>query len=165
VGTQQPLKEKTLSMNISSFLPEVLPSKKEIEKPKEEFIPKPEKLKPILRKKTVKKVVKKKTQVKQKASAKSKVNPAKKNAFLSKVSENINKNKTFPRIAQRRGMKGSIKVRFVILPNGDVGNIRLKGPSVFHNAAREAVKKSFPISIKNAPVSLPLSVNFTLHFK
>jgi len=62
-------------------------------------------------------------------------------------------------------MQGKVKVRFTILANGNVGHISVKGPKVFHNSARYAVKKAFPISTKNAPISLPTSVNLTLHYQ
>jgi len=116
------------------------------------------------KKSTKKKVTKRKTTTK-KASSKKKASPAKKNAFLSRIRSKINKNKTYPRIAQRRGMQGSVKVKFTILSNGKVGNISVSGSKVFHKSAKSAVKNAFPISARNAPVSLPMTVNFTLRYQ
>jgi protein TonB len=62
-------------------------------------------------------------------------------------------------------MQGSVKVRFTILPGGNVGNISISGPKVFHRSARSAIKKSFPVSTKNIPVSLPQTVNLTLRYQ
>jgi protein TonB len=120
--------------------------------------------KKVQKKKVKKKYVKKKT-LKRKPSSKRRVSPAKKNAYLARIRAKINKNKTYPRIAQRRGMQGSVKVRFTILKNGRVGNISVSGSKVFHKSAKSAVKKSFPISVKNAPISLPTTVNFTLRYQ
>ncbi len=90
---------------------------------------------------------------------------AKRNKFLSQLRYKIDRHKTYPRIAQKRGMQGSVTVRFVILANGNVGRITLDGPKIFHHSARNAVKKCFPINVKNAPLSLPATVNITLRYR
>jgi len=122
-----------------------------------------------VKKKTKKRVVKKRTKHKPKKIAKraSKVqaSPAKKNAFLAQIRSKISRAKSYPRIAQRRGMQGSVKVRFTILANGQVGNIYVSGPKVFHTSVKKAVKKAFPISVKNVPLSLPTTVNLTLRYQ
>ena len=126
---------------------------------------KPTKKKKPKKKKTKKKTVKKK-QPSQKASVrKSKRSPAEKNLFLSKLRTKINKHKSYPRIAQKRGMQGSVKVKFTILSIGKVGNISVSGPKIFHKSARNAVKSAFPIDTKNAPISLPSSINITLRYQ
>ena len=117
-------------------------------------------------KKRVKIVSKKKVQKKKnKAQAKKRASPAKKNRFLNQIRTKINRNKAYPRIAQRRGMQGSVKVRFTILRNGQVGKISVSGPKVFHTSAKSAVKKAFPINVKSTPISLPTTVNVTLKYK
>jgi len=88
-----------------------------------------------------------------------------KNRFLATVRRRINQNKSYPRIAKRRGMQGSVRVRFTILSNGHVTNISISGPKVFHRSARRAIEKSFPIRIKNVPFALPKTVNLTLHYQ
>jgi protein TonB len=89
----------------------------------------------------------------------------KKSRFLAKIRAKINRAKSYPRIAQRRGMQGRVKVRFTILKNGNVGHISISGPKVFQNSAKAAVKKAFPINTRNAPLSLPTSVNLTLRYQ
>jgi len=141
----------------------------------EEVIPEPViEPKPIVKKKKIKKVVKKKKvkKVKKKRlkrkvvkSSRRSVNPAKKSQFLAKVRAKINRAKSYPRIAQKRGMQGSVKVKFTILANGHASNISVSGPKVFHNSARSAVKKAFPVSTKNVPLRLPASVNVTLRYQ
>ena len=144
------------------------------------------KSKPIVKKKIVKKVKKKKRVVKKKkrvkkkvskkrskqkksnkkrVSSKTKTSLAKKNRFLNQLRAKINKNKNYPRIAQRRGMQGSVKVKFTILANGRVSNIRVTGKKVFHKSARKAIQKAFPIKVKSAPLSLPTTVNLTLRYQ
>jgi len=153
---------------VEKIIPEVLP-KPIVEK----MIPKPisvVKKKVVKKKKSKKKIVKKKKQIKKvrKKNTKRKVkksSPAKKNAFLVKIRGKINKNKTYPRIAQRRGMQGSVKVSFTILPNGHVSNIRISGKKVFYKSARMAIQKAFPISTKNVPLLLPTTVNLTLRYQ
>lgn len=106
----------------------------------------------------------KKTYRKKKASKKQ-ASPAKKNKFLNQLRARISRNKMYPRIAQRRGMQGSVKVRFTILRNGHVSNIQITGKKVFHKSARKAIKKAFPINVKRAPLSLPTTVNLTLRYQ
>ena len=135
--------------------------------------------KPIVEKVEKKPVVKKKKKVKKKVRKKappkitkgikrtgtSRNSTAKKNQFLSKVRQKINQHKSYPKIAKRRGMQGTVRVRFTILASGNVGHISVSGPKVFHNSARYAVKCAFPINTKNAPISLPESVNLTLRYQ
>ena len=142
------------------------------------IIPKPvvEKIekKPVVKKKEVKKK-KVKKKVKKRAPSKttkgvkrtgvSRNSTAKKNQFLVKVRKKINQHKSYPKIAKRRGMQGAVKVRFTILASGHVGHISVKGPKVFHNSARYAVKCAFPISTRNVPLSLPASVNLVLRYQ
>ena len=158
---------------IKETIPEKKPEVKEEVVP-EPVVPKPVvkevKKKPEVKKKTKKKVVKKKTakkkQVRQKASSRSvKRSQAEKNQFLANIRAKINKHKSYPRIAKKRGMQGTVKVKFTILSNGNVGNISVSGPKVFHKSARNAVKSAFPVNAKNAPIALPKSINITLRYQ
>lgn len=153
------VEEKIPEPIVKSLLP--LP-KPVIEKPKK----KPE-VKKIVKKKP-KKTVKKKKPIRKASRAsskKSQANPDKVNRFYKKVRVKINKNKSYPKIAKRRRMQGTVIVTFTVLPSGKVSNICLNGPKVFHNSARYAVKSAFPISVKNIPVSLPATVNITLRYQ
>ncbi len=148
--------------------PEVIIVKKDenITKPKKKIVKKKKKVK----KKKIKKKVRKKAPPKttkglQRSGSAKKSNASQKNKFLAKIRRNINKHKSYPKIAKRRGMQGSVKVRFTILASGNVGHISVSGPKVFHNSAKRAVKGAFPINTKNAPISLPQSVNLTLRYQ
>jgi len=134
-------------------------------------IPKPivkevkKKPKPKAKKKTKKKTAKKKQRSQKASSRGSNISPAQKNEFLANIRAKINKHKSYPRIAKKRGMQGTIKVEFTILSNGNVGNISVSGPKVFHSSARNAVKSAFPVNVKSAPISLPKSINITLRYQ
>lgn len=157
--TEKVVEEPTPEPIVKSLPP--LP-KPVIEKPKK----KPE-VKKIVKKKP-KKIVKKKKPVKKPSRASSKktqANPNEVNKFYKKVRVKINQNKSYPKIAKRRRMQGSVKVTFTVLRSGNVSNIHLNGPKVFHSSARHAVKSAFPISVKNIPVSLPATVNIILRYQ
>ncbi len=126
---------------------------------------KPEVKKKVKKKKVKKKKVKKKQASKKVSARKSKSSKAKKNQFLANIRAKINKHKSYPRIAKKRRMQGSVKVKFTILRSGKVGHISVSGPKVFYNSARAAVKSAFPISTKNASITLPSSINITLRYQ
>ena len=157
-------KEKVLEEPMPEPIVKPLPvlPKPFIEKPKQ----KPE-VKKIVKKKPKKTV--KKNQPKQKASKaslkKMQANPNEINTFYKKIRVKINENKFYPKMAKRRRMQGSVQVKFTILRSGEVSNIVLQGPKVFHNSVRHAVQSAFPISVKNIPVSLPTTVNITLRYQ
>lgn len=171
---KEPVIEKTVEEKISEPivkpllpLPKPVVEKPVIKKPE----PKPE-MKKIIKKKP-KKIVKKKKPAKKKpikkassaSSKKTQANPEKVNLFYQKIRVKINKNKSYPKIAKRRRMQGTVKVTFTVLRSGNVSNILLDGPKVFHNSARHAVKSAFPIAVKNIPVSLPVTVHVTLRYQ
>ena len=137
----------------------------------QKVIPKPivkevkKKPKPKAKKKTRKKTAKKKQRRQKASSRRANISPAQKNEFLASIRAKINKHKSYPRIAKKRGMQGTIKVEFSILSNGNVGNISVSGPKVFHKSARNAVKRAFPVNVKSAPITLPKSVNITLRYQ
>ncbi len=137
----------------------------------QKVIPKPivkevkKKSKPKAKKKVRKKTAKKKQRSQKASSRGSNISPAQKNQFLADIRAKINKHKSYPRIAQKRGMQGTVKVEFTILRNGNVGNISVSGPKVFHSSARNAVESAFPVNVKSAPISLPKSINITLRYQ
>lgn len=90
-----------------------------------------------------------------------------KNKFLSDLRNRINANKFYPKVAQRRGIEGNVKVSFNILNNGQVDNITIiSGKNVFNEAVTNAIKNSFPVNIpkdlKNFPMNVNLQLNFSL---
>jgi len=89
---------------------------------------------------------------------------AAKNAFLAKIRARINRAKSYPRIAQKRGMQGRVKAHFTILANGSVSSIRLSGPKVFHRSAKKAIRRAFPVKIPHKSLSFPMQVTLSLHY-
>lgn len=175
VAEEEPVVEEKPVVE-SEIIEELIPAEEpEI---KEEVIPEPivpkvvpepvvkeVKKKPQVKKKVKKKTVKK-TQPRQKASSReSKSGLAQKNQFLANIRAKINTHKSYPRIAKKRGMQGSVKVKFTILSSGKVGHISVSGPKVFHSSARHAVNSAFPVNAANAPISLPKSINITLRYQ
>lgn len=156
---EEPVVEK---VNPEPVKPKVLPVPEvKKSKPKKKEIKKKKKVK----KKKVRTRTAQSSRVGVKRQGSGHASVSQKNRFLSMVRQRINRNKSYPRIAKRRGMQGSVKVRFTILPNGHVGNISISGPKVFHFSARRAVEKAFPVSTKNIPFSLPKTVNLTLRYQ
>lgn len=157
--------------------PEKEPEEVLEEKPepvKEVVVPpvKPEaKPKPVVKKEKPKKkkVAKKKRNSKpqktQRANTSHAVSTAEINRLYAQVRHRINKHKSYPKTALRRRMQGSVKVSFTILKNGNVSNVRVSGPKIFHKSARTAVKRAVPFPTKAFKVSLPKSVTITLHYK
>ncbi|MBN2249387.1 MAG: energy transducer TonB [Campylobacterales bacterium] len=163
--TPEPEPEPEL-LPVESPKPAPLVKKEEIKKPEvkkvKEEKPK-EKPKKAAKKHPVKlqpteKISARKSTQKQQSTA------AEKNLFLAKVRDRINQHKSYPRMAKRRGMEGSVKVDFTILANGNVSGIMVSGPKAFHASAKEAVEKAFPVSVKNIPITLPQKVSITLHY-
>ncbi len=159
---------------IEEPIPEEEPEVKEEPTPEpvvEKVIPKPvikevkKKPKPEAKKKIRKKTAKKKQRKQKASSQRSNISAAEKNQFLANLRAKINKHKSYPRIAQKRGMQGTVKVEFTILSDGNVGNISVSGPKVFHSSARNAVESAFPVNVKSAPISLPKSINITLRYQ
>ena len=90
-----------------------------------------------------------------------------KKAFLRNVRSKIIANKTYPKIAKRRHIEGSVKVRFDITKQGHVSNIRfVSGKSIFQKSIRSTLERTFPMGIPNeVRDELPISnVSVVLHF-
>ena len=158
---KEPVPEEIIKV-VEEKIPEPITPEPIIEKPKKKI-----EVKKIIKKKP-KKIVKKKKPAKKASRASSKktqANPEKVNRFYKKIRVKINQNKSYPKIAKRRRMQGSVKVTFTVLRNGKVSNILLNGPKVFYNSARHAVKSAFPISVTNIPVTLPATVHITLRYQ
>lgn len=154
------------------IIKEPVPEEKSTPEPVvEKVVPKPivkevkKKPKSIAKKKISKKIAKQKQRKQKASSQRSITSAAEKNQFLANLRAKINKHKSYPRIAQKRGMQGTVKVEFTILSDGNVGNISVSGPKVFHSSARNAVESAFPLNVKSAPISLPKSINVTLRYQ
>lgn len=138
------------------------------EKPKAQVVEKPK-----IKKRMPKKVAKKKRHTKKKKkSVKRRSSSAPRKArrsggvgssrFVARLKAKINAHKSYPRIARKRGMQGSVRVKFRISSTGKLSGLSVSGPRIFLNSARQAVKSAFPLSTRGA--SLPMTVNLTLNY-
>jgi protein TonB len=90
---------------------------------------------------------------------------AERERFLSKIREKINQAKSYPRIAKKRHIEGIVNVSFTITKTGNIANLSIKGPKVFHTSAKRAVLNAFPIDTTNTPVTLPIDIKLKLHYQ
>jgi len=157
--------ESVIEKVVKKPLPVVKKIKKKVVKKIKKKVVKKKIVKKKITQKKVKKKVKKKVSRQQASLRQSRSSKAEQNKFWSALRRKIDRNKFYPRIAKKRGMQGSVKVKFTILANGNVGHISVSGPKVFYNSAKNAVKNAFPINAKKSPISLPTSINLTLHYK
>ncbi len=178
---EEPILEEVVK--VEPKVEEVVPEPVAEKVPQQPIAKKPIIKKPVIKKrkkiikKRAKKVKKKVTKKYRKKKHKKKISkarislkqskrtPAQRNKFWSTLRKKIDKHKFYPRIAKRRMTEGAVKVRFTVLANGNVGAITLKGPKIFYNSARNAVKSAFPIDVKKSPVSLPTTINLTLRYQ
>jgi len=154
--------------------PEVMPEPEVVlsEKPKPLIVKKPKVKKPLLKKPRKKSIKKKKKRVakssrsrvaSQKRAKQARSSSAGKSRFIARLKAKINANKSYPRIARKRGMQGSVKVRFRITSAGKLSGLTASGARIFINSAKKAVKKAFPLSVRG--VSLPMNVALTLNYR
>jgi protein TonB len=179
----EPIPEPVKPVTIPKPMTKPIPVLEKKEENLTKVTPKPKKKKVVkkkkVKKKPVKKVKKKKTtkkptkKVAKKSTKKRSNNNAKKSAatkkkfnrFLSGLRSKINTKKSYPRIAQKRGMQGSVKVTFTITKSGKVTNIKTNGPKIFARSAKAAVQKAFPVSTKDYKGHLPKTVNLNLNYR
>lgn len=108
---------------------------------------------------------KKRTSSKQSASRASQRDSGKKNKLLSTLRRKINSNKSYPRMAERRGIEGKVKVSFRLLKSGNISNLRLTGSKIFYSSAKRAVQISVPLNTAGYKRVLPINVKITLYYK
>lgn len=85
-------------------------------------------------------------------------------AFEAMVKNRIMQNKFYPLIAKNEGIEGIVNASFVILSNGNVGEISVSGSNALKGAARQAISRAFPIDVSNCPVSLPTTMHISLRY-
>ena len=166
----EPIIEKEPEV-IKEVLPEpivekktITPVKKVVKKPKKKVVKKKKETKKKAKKKPIKKK-KRKTSSRQASTKQTQISAAEKNKFWNALQRKIDKHKSYPRIAKKRGMEGIVKVKFTILRSGKVGNVSVTGPKIFHNSAKKAIKKAFPINVKKVPISLPGTINLSIRYQ
>jgi len=91
---------------------------------------------------------------------------ANKDIFLYRLREEIEKHKTYPKIAARRGIEGSVKIKFTIDKTGAMKDLILDSThKIFKKAVAEILDKVFPIEFDFVDVILPMNVELMLEYK
>ncbi|WP_428739335.1 TonB family protein [Sulfurimonas sp.] len=76
--------------------------------------------------------------------------------FTIHLIKKINENKRYPMSARRRGIEGDVAVKFVVMADGGVGDIKvLDGKKIFKKPTFKAIKDSFPVDVSNTLLDLP----------
>lgn len=90
---------------------------------------------------------------------------AKQNKFINDLIKKINDNKSYPNMARRRGIEGLVNVKFKILSDGNVEEIKIvSGKSVFTKSAIEAISKSFPVVVKDSMFDFPREFKVSISY-
>ncbi len=87
----------------------------------------------------------------------------KQDIFIANLVERINSNKSYPNMARRRAIEGSVEVTFKILSDGDVRDIEIvTGRRVFKKSALQAIERSFPVEIESTLFDFPKEFKITI---
>lgn len=90
---------------------------------------------------------------------------AKQNIFFTKLRNRINENKSYPRSARRRGIEGSVEVKFNLCSDGNVKDIKfISGKNVFKKSIIEAIEDSFPIDVDKSLFSFPKEFKISVEY-
>lgn len=90
---------------------------------------------------------------------------AKQNIFIADLIHRINKNKSYPRSARRRHVEGSVEVKFKVLADGNVKDIKVVSANrVFEESAMQAIHKSFPMKIDSSIFSFPKEFTINIEY-
>ena len=85
--------------------------------------------------------------------------------FQEKMNKHIRKNFRYPEIAQEMGIQGRVYVNFIISKDGNITNVRMRGPD--KNLEKEAARiisklpKMTPGKQRGIPVRVPFSIPIT----
>jgi len=90
---------------------------------------------------------------------------AKQNLFFTEVRKRIDQNKSYPRIARRRGIEAEVEVSFYIQSDGNVKNIKfLSGKRIFKKSIEKAIEDSFPMEVDNSIFKFPKKFKITIKY-
>lgn len=92
---------------------------------------------------------------------------AEKTAFYASLRSRIQQQLKYPSAARRRGIEGSVAVRFLVDPAGTIRDVTVShGEAIFHNAAKLAVSSASGIKIpETLQEDFPNTVELTLEFR
>ncbi len=86
--------------------------------------------------------------------------------YLALVMQQVERHKNYPRVARRRGLEGSVQIRFLIAPDGSVRALNLEGGhSLLRAAARKAVENAMPFPPPPPGAAKPCPIAFAMLFE
>tara|TARA_B100001250_G_scaffold332452_1_gene297873 strand:- start:6 stop:710 length:705 start_codon:yes stop_codon:yes gene_type:complete len=91
------------------------------------------------------------------------------NCFQEQMNRHIKRNFRYPEIAQEMGIQGRVYVNFIIAKNGNITNIRMRGPD--KNLEKEAERiigklpRMTPGKQRGRPVRVPFSIPITFRLR
>jgi protein TonB len=86
--------------------------------------------------------------------------------YLALVMQRVERHKNYPRVARRRGLEGSVRIRFQIAADGSVRALNLEdGHSLLQAAARRAVENAMPFPPPPPGAAKPCPIAFTMLFE
>ena len=91
------------------------------------------------------------------------------NCFQEQMNKHIKRNFRYPEIAQEMGIQGRVYVNFIIAKNGNITNIRMRGPD--KNLEKEAERiigklpRMTPGKQRGRPVRVPFSIPITFRLR
>jgi protein TonB len=91
------------------------------------------------------------------------------NCFQEQMNRHIKRNFRYPEIAQEMGIQGRVYVNFIISKNGNITNIRMRGPD--KNLEKEAQRiiaklpRMTPGKQRGRPVRVPFSIPITFRLR
>ncbi|QFR49465.1 TonB family protein [Sulfurimonas lithotrophica] len=90
---------------------------------------------------------------------------AKQNLFFTELRNKINKNKSYPRRARRRGIEGNVEVKFFLQSDGSVKSIEfVSGKNIFKKSVIEAIENSFPVEVDKTLFSFPKEFKISIEY-
>lgn len=90
--------------------------------------------------------------------------PSLRHHYLDALTSHIGAHKFYPLAARRRGVEGSVVIRFTLLAGGLVSDLECQGHKLLRSAACEAVNNSRPLPPPPAALQLPLAIEFSMRF-
>ena len=91
---------------------------------------------------------------------------AERERFLARLLTHIEGYKYYPRTARQRGIEGSIRVTFRLLPDGNIRDLTTDGgPLILRSAAKGAVNKAVPLPACPPEVDCPMVVSYAMQFQ
>jgi protein TonB len=86
--------------------------------------------------------------------------------YYTQIKEHINKNKSYPKIAVKRGIEGVVKVQFTISKRGELISFQMiEGKRIFKNSILNAVTNSFPLKPPKGALTSNTKLSLMVQYK